>query len=776
MRIGSWYLSWCHGHLAIKSSQCAGRSRSGKHSSLFHSQASVATFNSIMADGIVTTPETGGSSADAVQPPQNTLAPAPDTIEPVASSPQNVLSSKDSTRSDVQPQNQPLRFVESSASSSGDEIGPADGPSSAAPFKKSRHGKFAYSDRYEPGEYVIEQLSEYDDVDLVKPWQRKLILIHPIVIVWVFLTYVAYYGYRVWCNYQFRVVYGGLAEASWIFIVVEGVILLPYLSWMAVLLLSLGNRKRPKLRLRGEAVPTVDVLFTTCGEVVPMIINTVRGACNIDYPRDRYRIIICDDDADPNLAEALQPLIAEYPNLVYQARIKVEGVPHHYKAGNLQSGIDYAVHLPGGPAEYLATLDADMIPHPEWLRAILPHLLRDPELALVSPPQTFWNVPADDPLCQSICEFIHYLEPRKDHMGAAWCTGSGVVFKRFIVDELGGWPTPSMAEDQLLSFMMNGAGYKTAYLHEFMQVGMVPESIINHLKQRTRWAVGTLETAQELNWGLPGKYTKHMTFPQRWCIFTFAFNTIMAIPVFIAYFIIPALLYWGRDLLVYVTDDQLRWQIRLCAIWVVSLRINEIVLTLPSGYIQGQRSAMAWQFMTPYLAVTILRCYILPTWLGGKKIAFLASGAIRDRLKERSETHRAGLWTRIKLMGIHCRIWFFVLFVPYCLGAAGLDWYRAYSQPSTNASLRHLLVNSMLPPMWWLFLAISFCIPILYVFRPPTVPDRDDMMNFDQKTGAGQPKHQEIRQTWGFLPLVREVAWGLTVVYVLVLFVGTFVY
>jgi hypothetical protein len=26
------------------------------------------------------------------------------------------------------------------------------------------------------------------------------------------------------------------------------------------------------------------------------------------------------------------------------------------------------------------------------------------------------------------------------------------------------------------------------------------------LKQRTRWAVGTLETAQELNWGLPGKH------------------------------------------------------------------------------------------------------------------------------------------------------------------------------------------------------------------------------------------------------------------------------
>lgn len=254
----------------------------------------------------------------------------------------------------------------------------------------------------------------------------------------------------------------------------------------------------------------------------------------------------------------------------------------------------------------------------------------------------------------------------------------------------------------------------------------------------------------------------------------------MSIPVFIAYLIIPALLYWGRDLMVYSSPDQLRWQIRLCAIWVWTLRFNELVLTLPSGYIQGQRSSMAWQFMIPYLAVTILRCYILPTWLGGKEIAFLASGSIRDRLRERSKKHRAGLGTRIRLMGIHCRIWFFVLFVGFCSGAAGLDWYRAWKighrSGDINDALIHLLVNSMLPPMWWLFLAIAFAVPIAYIFFPPTVPDRDDMMIFDQKTGAGFPKHREIKQVWGALPLFREIVWGLTVVYCIVLFVGTFLY
>jgi hypothetical protein len=79
-----------------------------------------------------------------------------------------------------------------------------------------------------------------------------------------------------------------------------------------------------------------------------------------------------------------------------------------------------------------------MIPHKDWLRALLLHLLRNPKLGLVSPPQKFWSVPADNPICQSICEFIHCLELRKNHIGAAWCTGSGVGFKRVIVDEMGG--------------------------------------------------------------------------------------------------------------------------------------------------------------------------------------------------------------------------------------------------------------------------------------------------------------------------------------------------
>jgi hypothetical protein len=271
-----------------------------------------------------------------------------------------------------------------------------------------------------------------------------------------------------------------------------------------------------------------------------------------------------------------------------------------------------------------------------------------------------------------------------------------------------------------------------------------------------------------------------MTFPQRWFIFTYATITMMTIPAVISFFAQAALIYWGRDLMVYVTLDQFRWQLRLCTIWVISLRINEIVLAIPAGYIQGQRAAMARQWMVPFIAASVLRCYFLPSWLGGKPIAFEASGSIRNRLHERSANKRAGLWTRIRLIGTHCRVWFFVMFVGFCFGAAGTDWWRAWniSRQSGNIhdALWHLLVHSMLPPMWWLFLGVEFMVPIWYLMFPPTVKDFEDMMTFDPKTEIGWPNDWDIKQVWGFLSLTREILWALAVVYCLVIFVGTFVY
>ena len=48
----------------------------------------------------------------------------------------------------------------------------------------------------------------------------------------------------------------------------------------------------------------------------------------------------------------------------------------------MTDGTHFVIMLEGGAGEYIAALDADIIPGPAWLRAIIPHMVDD-KMALV---------------------------------------------------------------------------------------------------------------------------------------------------------------------------------------------------------------------------------------------------------------------------------------------------------------------------------------------------------------------------------------------------------
>jgi cellulose synthase/poly-beta-1,6-N-acetylglucosamine synthase-like glycosyltransferase len=148
---------------------------------------------------------------------------------------------------------------------------------------------------------------------------------------------------------------------AWVFIGIEVVVAIPPLLHNMWTMWAIKKRGRPKLRLIGENVPTVDVFVTCCGEDVDVIMDTVRAACYLDYPLDRFRVLLLDDGKDPELEEAMAKLSVLFPNVIYVARPKFPGVPHHFKAGNLNYGLDHVHTLPGGAGQFMAALDADMV-------------------------------------------------------------------------------------------------------------------------------------------------------------------------------------------------------------------------------------------------------------------------------------------------------------------------------------------------------------------------------------------------------------------------------
>ncbi|KAL9038482.1 MAG: hypothetical protein Q9214_005263 [Letrouitia sp. 1 TL-2023] len=174
---------------------------------------------------------------------------------------------------------------------------------------------------------------------------------------------------------------------SALYLIVEAGLLYPnFLNHLLRCLAGPGQEGGERLRLLDtNSLPSIDVFITCAGEDTDTIITTTEAACALDYPSDRFRVIVLDDAGSKELSKRVDTIKQERSNLFYTARRK--GADHHFKAGNLNHGYKYAEELEGGPAPFIAALDADMIPDPQLLRALMPHLLIDDELALIQPPQ-----------------------------------------------------------------------------------------------------------------------------------------------------------------------------------------------------------------------------------------------------------------------------------------------------------------------------------------------------------------------------------------------------
>lgn len=154
---------------------------------------------------------------------------------------------------------------------------------------------------------------------------------------------------------------------------------------------TLVARHRPRLQLSGDTVPAVDILVTSCNEDIEVIQDTLLAVLAIDYPPSMYRVIMADDGSSRELEAWVNHL--NRPNLHYTSRSIKSG----FKAGNLNHAVEYTETLPGGPSDFIAALDADMIVEKRWLRSVVAQIVQDGNLALVCPSQVRTTSPPGRP-------------------------------------------------------------------------------------------------------------------------------------------------------------------------------------------------------------------------------------------------------------------------------------------------------------------------------------------------------------------------------------------
>jgi len=249
-----------------------------------------------------------------------------------------------------------------------------------------------------------------------------------------------------------------------------------------------------------EAAPeglNVDVFVTTYKEDIDLIKKTVRAALAILYP---HRTIILDDGNRQDIKELANSL-----DITYRAR----GKNINAKAGNLNYGLTQST------ADYIAVFDADHIPQPEALDKLL-SLMDDERVGMVQTPQEFYNIDGiqfidrkkDRSLWNEQTFFYNTMQVCNNKDNCMSGVGTGVIYRRKALDDIGGIPVETVTEDVHTSLQLQKAGWLTRYISEAVAYGVAAADITEFYTTRKRWIHGTFDAVckenvlfcKELNW------------------------------------------------------------------------------------------------------------------------------------------------------------------------------------------------------------------------------------------------------------------------------------
>ncbi|KAL8968856.1 MAG: hypothetical protein Q9197_004643 [Variospora fuerteventurae] len=505
---------------------------------------------------------------------------------------------------------------------------------------------------------------------------------------------------------------------------------LPYLLAFS----AMGKAKQqPLLRLGGNSCPSVDILVTYCGEEVDVLMDTVRAAASVDYPRNRFRVVVLDDSVSADIKAEIEKIGAVFKNVFYSTRGSKP--QSHTKAGNLNHGLRYVSTLPGGSSDLLTVLDVDTIPSPHLLRALVPHLLGDPKIALANPPQRMYDIPDGDPLGQTTDNFFEVVEPSKHATDSAWCTGSGFVVRRSAIDAIGGIPEESISEDTLTSFYLSAAGWKIVYVHEDVQWGLVPTSISAYVKQMKRWGAGITSTGAQA-WS---PRAKSMTFGEKYGAVFLTFSFAMSVTLTsINFVLMPILLMSGAPLVAYSTESQLRTISVLFTARFGAICAYNFLATRATNYHQSLLGGPA-SWVIPFQFVTLVRSAlsVLPTFsifTRGTAPIFTTSGTsnVQDA-KTFVGRMKVAFWND----GFAVHVAIVASLVAGLAGSANAASQAAADDGFWSA----LFVRAAWPPVFliWSAFLLDCWTPLSYALNPPAPIDRETLVDRDAASQVAYP-------------------------------------
>ena len=251
-------------------------------------------------------------------------------------------------------------------------------------------------------------------------------------------------------------------------------------------------RWAPSRRLADEDLPHITVICALYKEDT-VAAALVRALSALDYPTDRFDILLATEEADRSTRMAIRAALKALPPGAPSMRLieTPEGEPR-----TKPRALNFALHFARG--EIITVYDAEDRPAPGQLRAAAEAFAAaDGELACVQTPLNWYNRDDNWLTRQFALEYaahFHALLPLFARLG--WplpLGGTSNHFDRAKLEAAGGWDAWNVTEDADLGLRLAAHGWRCDVIAP-PTFEEAPARLTAWTRQRTRWLKGHAQT------------------------------------------------------------------------------------------------------------------------------------------------------------------------------------------------------------------------------------------------------------------------------------------
>ncbi len=248
--------------------------------------------------------------------------------------------------------------------------------------------------------------------------------------------------------------------------------------WLVIFL----TKKKEIVKKELKEFPFVTIVVPSYNEE-ERVGPTVEAALELDYPKDKFEIIVVDDGSKDDTSGVVKALQKKYKNsgfnlLLLQQENKGKGAAMNHA-------------LKSARGKYFICLDADSFVEKKALKIILPYFT-DEDVAAVLP-----ALKVKDPknTLQKLQWYEYIINMfYKELMSKLDCVhvtpGPFSVYSKRLLEKVGGFDEDNITEDLEIAFRFQANNYKIIQLLETNVLTLCPNNIKDLYKQRNRWFKG----------------------------------------------------------------------------------------------------------------------------------------------------------------------------------------------------------------------------------------------------------------------------------------------